>query len=289
MFVQQLVRLLLTYRDEGKHRRLHLSSIMDKPGWFFDELAYLPNEKTGKVLIKTRGIIFRSIKYSESSVIVDIFTEERGMRSYLVPGVRQKKARISPGLLQVMSLVDMVAYDKNERGLNRIREIKSAAVYQSIPFEVRRSAVGLFMAEVARKAIREPEENQRLFGFLFRTFQFLDTTDAPIANLHLHFLLELSFHLGFIPGGSWSENTPYFDLQEGVFSGSQTTGHQYLEQHSSQVLYQLLRCDYTNCHEVEMSRSMRQDLLDKLLAFYRYHIDNFPEINAHSILKTVLN
>lgn len=240
------------------------------------------------MLIKTRGIVFRSIKYSETSVIVDIFTEERGMRSYLVPGVRRKKARVSPGLLQVMSLVDMVAYDKNEKGLNRIREIKSAAVYQSLPFEVHKSAVGLFMAEVARKAIREPEENRRLFEFLFRTFQFLDHTAAPISNLHLHFLLELSFHLGFVPGGAWSEQTPYFDLQEGIFTDHKNTGHQYLERDNSQVLYQLLRCDYASCHEVRISRSVRQGLLDKLLAFYRYHIDNFPEINAHSILKTVL-
>lgn len=261
---------------------------MDEAGRFFDELAYLPNEKTRKVLIKTRGIVFRSIKYSESSVIVDIFTEERGMRSYLVPGVRRKKASISPSLLQVMSLVDMVAYNKNEKGLNRIREIKNAAVYQSIPFEVRKSSVGLFMAEVARKTIREPEENKRLFGFLFRTFQFLDRTDAPIANLHLHFLLELSFYLGFVPGGTWTEQTPYFDLQEGVFSSSKMTGHQYLDEENSQALYQLLRCDYANCHEVSLSRAVRQELLDQLLVFYRYHIDNFPEINAHNILKTVL-
>lgn len=258
-------------------------------GCFSMKLAYLPNKKTGIVLIKTRGIVFRAIKYRESSVIVDIFTEERGMRSYLVPGVRRKKARISPGLLQVMSLVEMVAYDKNEKGLNRIREIKSAGVYQSIPFEVRKSAVGLFMAEVARKAIREPEENKRLFDFLFRTFQFLDQTTEPIANLHLHFLLELSFHLGFIPGGVCSADTPCFDLQEGVFSSSNSTGHQYLDKAHSMALYQLLRSDYANCHAVDISRATRQHLLDKLLAFYRYHIDNFPEINAHSILKTVLS
>jgi DNA repair protein RecO (recombination protein O) len=261
---------------------------MDEPGWFFDELVYITT-KTEKVLIKTRGIVFRSIKYSESSVIVDIFTEERGMRSYLVPGVRRKNARISPGLLQVMSLVDMVAYEKHEKGLNRIREIKSAVVYQSLPFEVHKSAVGLFMAEVARKSIREPEENPRLFEFLFRTFQFLDQTALPISNLHLHFLLELSFHLGFVPGGAWSEETPYFDLQEGLFASSKAASHQYLDTVTSQVLYQLLRCDYAQCHEVRIGRQMRQDLLDKLLAFYRYHIDNFPEINAHSILKTVLS
>jgi len=210
------------------------------------------------------------------------------MRSYLVPGVRKKNARISPGLLQVMSLVEMVAYEKNEKGLNRIREIKSAEVFQTIPFDIHRSAVGLFIAEVARKVIREPEENQRLFEFLFRTFLYLDRTEASIANLHLHFLLELSFHLGVVPGGSWSESTPYFDLQEGIFATVQHAGHLCLNKDESEVLYQLLRSDHSNCHEVTISRGIRQELLEKLISFYKFHIDNFPEIHAHSILKTVL-
>ncbi len=261
---------------------------MDEPGLFFDEYCYLYSKSLYTVLIKTRGIVFRAMKYSETSVIADIFTEAKGMRSYLVPGVRKKKASVSPGLLQVMSLVDMVAYDKQERGLNRIKEIKSAAVYQSLPFDVQKSAVGLFMAEVARKSIREPEANQRLFDFLFRTFQFLDQTQAPIGNLHLHFLLELSFYLGFVPSGEWSASTPFFDLQEGTFTSLSRSGHQQLGEDSSHLLYQLLRCGYGNCHEVKMNRRMRQHLLDKLLAFYQYHIDNFPVINAHSILQTVL-
>lgn len=261
---------------------------MDEAWLFFDEYCYLYSKSFNTVLIKTRGIVFRSIKYSETSVIVDIFTEAKGMRSYLVPGVRKKKASVSPGLLQVMSLVDMVAYDKQERGLNRIKEIKSAAVYQSLPFDVQKSAVGLFMAEVARKSIREPEENPRLFRFLFRTFQFLDQTPAPIGNLHLHFLLEFSFYLGFVPSGEWSASTPYFDLQQGTFTGLSQSGHQELGEEGSHLLYQLLRCSYGDCHEVKMNRRMRQYLLQKLLDFYRYHIDGFPEINAHSILQTVL-
>ena len=117
--------------------------------------------------IKTRGIVLRSMKYSETSIIADIYTEERGMRSYIISGVRSKKAKIKASQLQIMSLVDMVAYDRQEKGLNRVRELRAAYVFQSLPFDVRKSAVGLFMAELARKTVREPEENKRLFNFLF--------------------------------------------------------------------------------------------------------------------------
>ena len=117
------------------------------------------------MLIKTRGIIFRAKKYSVTSLIVDIYTEEKGLRSYIISGVRKKRSAVSASLLQMMSLVDMVAYHRDDKDLTRIKEIKAAHVFQSLPFDVRKSAVGQFMIEIVRKTLRETEENPTLFEF----------------------------------------------------------------------------------------------------------------------------
>ena len=42
------------------------------------------------MIIKTRGIILRTVKYSETSVIADIFTEGAGLRSYIISGMRAR-------------------------------------------------------------------------------------------------------------------------------------------------------------------------------------------------------
>lgn len=210
------------------------------------------------------------------------------MRSYIISGVRSNKARIKASLLQVMSLVDMVAYDRHEKGLNRVRELRPAHVYRSLPFDVRKSAVGLFMAELAQKTIREPEENKRLFSFLFQSFQFLDETTGPIANLHLSFLLELSAFLGFMPGGDWSEETPLFDLQEGVFVAVPPPHAYHLGEAESLLLHQLLDKSMETCHELRMQKQQRRPLLLHLIDYYRLHIENLPEIHAHEVLQEVL-
>ncbi len=228
------------------------------------------------------------MKYSETSIIADIYTEERGMRSYIINGVRSRKARIKASSLQVMSLVDMVAYDRHEKGLNRVRELRPALVFQSLPFNVRKSAVGLFMAEMARKTIREPEENKRLFDFLYRTFRFLDETTGPIANLHLFFLLELSSFLGFVPAEEWSEKTPLFDLQEGIFVSEPPPHPHYLEKGESLLLHQLLEKTMEACNELPMQRQQRRLLLLHLIDYYRLHIENLPEIHSHEVLQEVL-
>ena len=66
------------------------------------------------MLIKTRGIIFKALKYSETSLILDIYTEEKGLRNYIISGVRNKKSKLKTGLLQPTMLVEMVAYEKNK-------------------------------------------------------------------------------------------------------------------------------------------------------------------------------
>lgn len=240
------------------------------------------------MLIKTRGIIFKTFKYSETSVIAEVYTEAKGLRKYLISGVRSKKAKVKASLLQVMSLVDLVAYEREDRDLHRIKEIKAAQVYQAIPFELLKGTVGLFMVEVAQKTIRETEENRALFRFLFETFCFLDQTPDAVSNLHLHFLLELSVFLGFIPGGDFEEDTPFFDLKEGVFVDQIPNHQHYLDEANSQLLYQLLQTSREGCHRVHFGKENRRTMLNQLLEFYRLHIENLPAINSHQILQQLM-
>lgn len=241
------------------------------------------------MLIKTRGIIFRTKKYSETSVITDIYTEAKGLRSYLISGVRTKKSRVNPSLVQVMSLVDLVVYHRDDKTLTRIKEIKPAIVFQSIPFDVKKGAVGLFIAEVARKTISESEENPALFDFIFNQFHYLDTTEHSIANLHLHFLIHLASLLGFEPSGEANEETPFFDMQEGFFMEVPPVHPQFLNEELSSIFSQLLEQPRENSHLIKMSRSVRKELLESLLDFYALHIENFPTINAHAILEVVMS
>lgn len=239
------------------------------------------------MLLKTRGIVFRAIKYSETSLIVDIYTEARGLRKYIISGVRKARSSVSAGLFQVMSLVEIVAYEREGKDLNRLKEIRPAYIFTTIPFDLRKGAVGLFMAEIARKTIREAEENQPLFEFFFTSFQYLDQTTHPVGNLHLHFMLELTTFLGFTPGGDFSPETSYFDLQEGTFVTETGSHPHFLDVSLANILYQLLESNLANSHEVKIGREERRKLLQSLLDYYRLHMESFPEINAHLILQEV--
>lgn len=241
------------------------------------------------MIIKTRGIIIRTKKYSESSIIADIYTEAKGLRSYIVSGVRAKKSKFPPGLLQVMSLVDMVAYHRDDKqSMSRIKEIRAAHVFQRLPFEIARRSVGIFMAEITQRTIRESEENADLFQFLFDSFLFLDETTQSVANVHLWFMINLSAHLGFMPGGELDEYNDFFDLKEGQFVPFGFDHTYFLDEELSLILHNLIQVPVEKVHEVDMSRIQRKLLVGHLLDFYALHIENLPKIHSHAILEEVL-
>lgn len=240
------------------------------------------------MLINTKGIIVRTMKYSESSIITDIYTEQVGMQSFIISGVRSKSAKTKAGIFQIMTMVDLVAYFKSSSKLNRIKEIKLGHTYERIPFQVPRIAVGTFMTEIARKSIVEPEENPALFKFVTDAFIFLDTTQHSFSNLHLWFMLELTSFLGFLPSGAYTDKTPFFDIKEGIFVSEEPDHRQYLNEETSSHISQFLQLTKEDCHEILMTRAQRKRLLLNLIDYFRLHVDNFPTIQSHIILEEVI-
>ncbi len=241
------------------------------------------------MLVKTRGIVFKSIKYSETSLICDIYTEELGLQSYIISGVRAKKAKVNASLLQAMSLLDMVVYHRENKTLNRTKELKPALLYQSIPFEVLKSSVGLFMVELARNTIHEKETNAPLFNYLFNSFVLLDALEEGIANFHLFFAVNLCGFLGFLPSGQYTAQTPYFDLQAGHFVNQKPTHYHFLTDQAAELLSILLTLEATEIHLVKAHRSTRFLLTEKLITYFQLHIQGLPPLHSHEILKEVLS
>jgi DNA repair protein RecO (recombination protein O) len=238
------------------------------------------------MVIKTRGIIVRTVKYSETSVIADIYTEGAGLRTYIISGVRTQRSKVAMGLLQVASLVDIVAYNA-EGKMNRIKEIHAAHVYAHLPFDIRRSSIALFMAEVARRTIRESEENEELFVFLFDIFKFLDETTGHFSNLHLSFLIELSRHLGFCPHEDDYTEGAVFDLRSGTFTQNAVGHTHFLSVHLSKLLIKILSTPWNQCHLVTLTREERKQLIAEVLSFYQFQLDNFPDIQSFKIFQEI--
>jgi len=195
-------------------------------------------------LHKTKGIVLRSVKYGETSVVVSIFTSLFGVQSYLVSGVRTatKKGTGKANLFQPAAILDLVVYHHENKQLNRIKEFRWGFIYQNVFSDVPKNAVALFMTELLGKCLKQPESNPELFEFTEDVFENLDhSLGTVMANLPLFFALHLPVHFGFRMDDNYTEQLTYLDLREGMFVAEQPMHPHFLEPKEAAIVSQLLK------------------------------------------------
>jgi len=241
------------------------------------------------MLHKTRGIVLHSVRYSETSVIVKIYTELFGLQSYLFKGIRSKKSKTRPALLQPLTLLAMEVYHKQKNNIQSAKEILIAYPYQHIPFDIRKSSIALFMNELVYKSIREEESNPLLFRFLWQTLLQLDTLEENIGSFHLIFAMLLTRHLGIFPQDNFSDENNIFHLRDGNFQAGIPQHPYFLDPQKSQSFYLLLSTPLELSGNISFNQDTRSILLEAINTYYQFHLPGFKGLQSHHVLHSVLS
>jgi len=231
------------------------------------------------MLIKTRAIALHSVKYAESSIIAWLYTEKFGRQSYIINSVRTKKPSFPASFFLPLTLLEIDMYYKPGRDIQRIKEMVCLLHFHSIPFHVVKSTIALFISEVLFKTLKEEEANPALFDFFMNAIQLLDIKDEGIQNFHLAFLLQYMKFLGIYPFqpelSGVKDYQPVFILPPDA-KDSEKEGFEQLV-HSSLAQLEIIR----------ISNKTRSFLLDRIMEFYMYHLDQIAGIRSIKILKEV--
>lgn len=234
------------------------------------------------MLEQTRGIVLRSTRFSETSLILRVYTEKFGMRSYIIGGVRSPNSRQQAACFQTLSMLHLHVYHRSGKPLNRIKEVNLYYRYRFLQEQPLRSALGLFMAEVFARSVKEEEANTALYRFLEQQLQHLDTAPELPASVLLSFLIELAARLGFRPAGQFSEHTPIFNLQEGRFEALPAPHHPVISPPLSAALSDLM-----HQNRLPLAAPQRYELLQHLLEYFRLHIPDFRSPRSLEVLRAV--
>ncbi|WP_316793409.1 DNA repair protein RecO [Pedobacter frigoris] len=241
------------------------------------------------MLHKTRGIVLKTTLYSESSVVVQIFTEKFGIQSYMINGVKKPKAKIRMNMLQPLHLVDMVVYHKTNTSIQRVSELRPSPIFSSIPYDIIKSTMVIFLNEVLYKSIRQQTTDDNLFQFIFNAVCWLDENKEMNVNFHLSFLLKLSRFLGFAPNTETKSDYSYFDLQEGEFRSRTPVHPHFLEKNEALLFISLFTMPFEKINEIKLENKVRRNILDKILIYYTLHTASFGDIRSHQVLEDVLS
>lgn len=237
----------------------------------------------------TRGLVFHVSRYSDSSGIIKVFTEESGMQSFVIKSLFSRTAKIKPALFGHLALLDLVVDHKPGRSLQYIREATVNKAFHEITDDIARSSVLLFVNEVLYKAIREEESNLPLFEFIEYSLDSLNNLTIPVQSFHLLFLIRLSEHLGFDPTYSLMTEGEHFDMMSGVPEAIDPMHAFVISGEALRLLKQLSKIDYPSLDQVTAPREVRSELLDKLIDYYRIHLPEMSELKSVKILQEALH
>src|SRR5574344_82121 len=239
------------------------------------------------MLIKTRGIVLRCIKYGESSLITDLFTESNGIMSFVVKLSKNKSSRYKRSIFQPLTIVSFDC-DLNQRyKLQYLKEIHIENPFMSIPFSPYKITISIFLSEFLYNVLKNEQTNDILFQYLINSIKWLDGVNDNYSNFHLVFLMRMSRFLGFYPNIDDYRPNCIFDLRNASFCQSVPLHNDFLNSEESAKIEILMRMNYETMHLYTMSRNERNRCIEVILNYYRLHIPDFQEMKSLSVLTEI--
>ncbi len=241
----------------------------------------------------TRGIVLRTVKYGETSVIVLMLTEKFGVQSYLVNGVRtnSKKSSGKAGYFQPSAILDLVVYHNSLKQLQRIKEFKWGHLYNHIFSNMINNAVALFMVELLTKCLKQPEANAELYYFAEDAFTHLDVANESVtANFPLFFFLHLPVFFGFRIDHHHTPEENILDLQEGNFTEMQPAHPHFLEDAEAETTAKLLQVQQpAELEQLRLNHDFRRKLMHAYERYYSLHLQDFGALKTLPVLREILS
>ena len=238
---------------------------------------------------KTRGIVLHRVKYSDSGIVVQVYTRKFGRLSFLLKGLRNKKAGKHNIFFQPMFILDLVIYYKGSREMQILKEFSVSYSPADIHVNIKKSSVVIFLGEVLTSVLREETPNEELFDFIAESVVYFDGCEDGYANFHVAFLAGLSSFLGFEPQGRSGKNSVYFDMLNGVFVPVPPMHGYYAGREVSDILSLFFSTSFGGSNNIVLTGSLRNEVLETLVKYYSLHLPGLKKIRSLEVLKEVFS
>jgi DNA repair protein RecO (recombination protein O) len=244
-------------------------------------------EKGAIMFEKTRGIVLHQVKYTDSGIIVQLYTRRFGRQSVIIKGVRNKKSGRHVAFFQPMFILDLVMYHRESRDLQVLKEFSAWYVPADISAEVRKSCVAIFLGEVLSSVLREESPQEEMYDYIEKSIIYFDQCRTGYANFHIAFLSRLSSFLGFEPVREIGMENMYFDMINGTFVPFPPDHKNFADKQISGILSGFFNLSLDRMDQISLTGSLRNEVLETLVKYYSLHLPGLKKINSIEVLKEI--
>jgi len=217
---------------------------------------------------RINAYVLSSRKFKDSLRLAHVFTLEHGVQTFLF---RTGKRGENISFFQPLNGIQFSG-KKSEGKLEIVKDMSLSTVYSSIPFQVEKSTIVLFIAEFLYRCLPEHYVNEEVFELIKKTTQRLDSNEKS-GTLPIHFLAQFALEMGFLS-----------DEYEITFDNTRT---------DEALLHESLKLFISTPIDSEvfsnLNRDQRKSLLEELIAFSSAHLDTSIRLNSLEIFHEIFD
>lgn len=144
---------------------------------------------TSKREICVKGIILKKQKYSETSLILDVFSEENGLITVIAKGVRKKNSK-TIGLLETLNELEFTLYKNPGSEWHIFKDGEIITFYlKDVTFEI--NVLMQAAAEIYRQLILDLNDYKILYELITQYLEFIRSIPKNGIVIFWRFLLRL--------------------------------------------------------------------------------------------------
>ncbi len=250
------------------------------------------------MIVSTDAIVLHAMKYGDTSKIVTLYTRKYGKLKVIAKGVRTAKNKVGASL-EPMTISSAVFYKKQNRELSLLSKCEIAIPLKNIFAVEENLAAGLAVIELLSMTMHDEHEDEQLYCSVVETLCEIDRAQINPMNVFIAFVMSFIHRIGLsltldrcLHCGSAMEETTgnaRFQLSEGTIvcaSCAATSAHSGmpLSMGALKSLLYLARVSLAQSTVLTLSISARDEVLEVLQAFMRYHIAGMRPLRSLSLL-----
>ena len=235
---------------------------------------------------QSKAIVLHSIKYGETSLIVNCFLYDLGLKSFMIKGVlNSKNKKFSKSYFLPLSIICITYSIKTNKDLGYITEAKPAQIYTSLHIDLFKSPVVVFIGELLNSVLKEsPGSNQKLFQYLEYSLTWFDRSNK-VSNFHLKVLIDLTKFIGFYPNIK-EESHAFFDLNSGT-SLEVKPSEYYIQNLELKKFKELLGMTFEDLNTMKLNNVLKAKMLSIMIDYYSLHLQMFKSPKSIHVFNEV--
>ena len=149
---------------------------------------------------RTKVIVLRTLKYSDSQIVVSLFSKDFGFFTTMVRLSRGSRFAGKNTFWQVLNILEVSVDYRVGNEFQKLSEVSISLPWKDIPYNPPKAAVAIFLGDFLFHALRGEGENQILYEYIENSLLWFDESSSAFTTFHLFFMIRMTRFIGILPG-----------------------------------------------------------------------------------------